>query len=1152
MEALPRLTRSRHGAPTDAPESFLIISTKPTSANDPVMRSSHHLMKCFRNQSAGRRSGLQIFVDLYSELRSAASRVGDSVPSKVSGVSIFDRLLRAVSHWRIARAMAAISEVFPLPGRRALPLLLLALVPALAAQTRFLRRPSWHAGKVVFSYRGDLWTAGDDGSGLAKLTSLKGSEDYARFSPDGKWVAFSWNQSGNSDVYVMPATGGEPRQLTFHDSPDAVVAWSPDGARILFQSARLELYSGLPEFGGAPRLYEVPSAGGLEKPLPVDRGYWGAYSPDGRKIVFNRNQLVQNGWRKHYRGRGAADLWVLDVPTGKAREVPLAGFQGNRPWPVYASNGEIYFVCDRLPNEPAVKPGSPEVLASLENLYKISERGGVPVQVTHHKSGTVAYPSISSDRRTIVYEADFGLWKLDTGTGKTVEIPIRIDAPKEQSAPRMFRGEMESFHISPDGSTIAFSVHGQIIAAAVEKGRPRRLTTTEWRDSDPRWSPDGKTIAFYSDRSGTHEIWLADVATGEVRRLTTSDSEKESLVWAPDSKSLAWSDTTFQVYRTELATEESKRIATSDAFAITELEFSPDGRWISYTKGGRGGRPNVYIIPSTGGKERAVSCEECVTSTGAKWTSGGELIFRGADSTMLRPAQPQLFRASLGGADREDTGKPAVRLTNLNDSLGFLGAFAVSPDAGACVYITTGGNSSILWLLREGQVNPVRLAKFEAPNGALGAARVSALQFSTDGRRLFFREGRAAGMLAVEPDAARQRISFDVELPVDPFAERRQMLREIMRKFRHHLPYPRLGGADGGAILAKYEALLEHVGQPSEFQDITDLMIGELNVSHARRQAPRRPGAGPAGQEDGAKTRRPGFDLVDDSAGFYRVAKVYPGGGSDQAGVRVRPGDYLLAIDGQPLKAGENYWKLLNGSADTKLELTLNSSARAEGAWTAVITPANKLSDGAVRYRDWVRTNRALVEKLSAGEIGYLHIRQMDQTPLREFEREFLRLQEKRGLILDVRFNPGGGTDQELLRILSTRSYLYTRRHSTPVEVGRPAAGFAGGLLVVQNEKSGSDSEIFVEGFRTLGLGPLVGTATHGAAIFSTSATLIDGSTVGIPNGAIISVKGQDLENNSRLPDVEVDNLPEDFIQGRDRQLEKAVEVMRRTLKSKS
>src|SRR2546426_3419275 len=289
-----------------------------------------------------------------------------------------------------------------------------------SAPIKLARHPDYHAGKIAFSYLGDIWTANEDGTSPQRISDHRGHEMYPRFSPDGRLIAFSSNRYGNNDVFVVPATGGAPRRLTFHTGNDEVVGWSRDSQRVLFRAAH-----GDGAFTNVATLYEVPVAGGREQPLPVDWGYYGSFSPDGKSLVFNRHPAVWT--RQHYRGSYAADLWVADL-TAKSYTKLLSDERYNRYWPMWGADGAIYYVADPLPNDRSIVPGSADARKSANNIYKIPASGGAPVQVTRHVDGNLFWPSMSSDGTVIVYEELFGLWKLDVATGKTNEITIEIAA----------------------------------------------------------------------------------------------------------------------------------------------------------------------------------------------------------------------------------------------------------------------------------------------------------------------------------------------------------------------------------------------------------------------------------------------------------------------------------------------------------------------------------------------------------------------------------------------------------------------------------------------------------------------------------------------------------------------------------------------------
>jgi tricorn protease len=339
-----------------------------------------------------------------------------------------------------------------------------------------------------------------------------------------------------------------------------------------------------------------------------------------------------------------------------------------------------------------------------------------------------------------------------------------------------------------------------------------------------------------------------------------------------------------------------------------------------------------------------------------------------------------------------------------------------------------------------------------------------------------------------------------------------------------------------------YEPLLADVASQEELHDVISMMIGELNASHTGISAGGR-GRGAGRDAGSAQTRYPGFDLEADASGYYKVTHVDKNGPADKDYVKVSAGDYLLAVDGQDLKAGDNYWKLFTSAPGTRLELLVNSKPAREGAWTTKVTPVGSSQHADLQYERWVAGRRDRVAKLSGGQIGYLHIRQMDERSLRQFERDLAMLAGKKALVIDQRFNPGGGIDQELLQILQQKQYQYTRGRGS-VQVPRPLRGFFGPMVVMANERSTSDAEVFPDGFKTLKLGKVVGVTTYGAVIGTGAYTLMDGSTIRTPGVGLWNVNKTNLENYGVPPDVYVDNTPEDYLKGRDAQVDKAVQVL--------
>jgi tricorn protease len=1122
--------------------------------------------------------------------------------------------------------------------------------PQTSGPIRLARHPDYHAGKIAFSYLGDIWTANEDGSAPQRLSDHRGHDMYPRFSPDGRSIAFSSNRYGNNDVFVVPAAGGTPRRLTFHTGNDEVVGWTRDSQNVLFRAAH-----GDGAFPNVATLYEVPVAGGQEQPLPLDWGYYGSFSPDGRQLVFNRHPAVWT--RQHYRGSFAADLWIADL-AAKTYNKLLPDERYNRYWPMWGADGAIYYVADPLPNDKSVAPGSPEVRKSANNIYRIPAGGGTPVQVTKHVDGNLFWPSMSSDGKVIVYEELFGIWKLDVATGRTSEIRIEIAADEKDNERDVdaVKDEVDAFDISPSGRRAVISARGQIFTIATERGDITRLApdTMASRNQFPKWSADGKYIAYLSDKSGRDEIWISDPDGQAPKKITDLDNEKGAMVWTPDSKSLLYTAADRKLYAYAVADGKTTTVTASDVNRIGSVTVSPDSKWVAFSKQDRTLRSHVYIAPVGGGDERHVSDDRLLyAESNAVWTADGRyLVFTSAEgfsngiatqgginTTMalwalsLRDqerdptnrdidneaqglaaeaaARQNAGRGGRGGADATPAPAPDVRIDwnglarrarRITVPGTALNGLTPAPDGHAiALNVSTPGNGGrgqaalgdsgggiYIVDVESGQltrVPPAPPATGEdngaAPGGPPAAGLGSGMAFARDGRTLYFRarnnlfaapinlnqtasgggtqpaaaggRGGRGGRGAAPADptdaagganATARQVTYSANLEVDHKALRAQVFNEGWRIMKNRFYDAKMHGANWNAVREMYEPLLDNLVDEDELHTIMMMMIGHLNASHTGVSG------GPNPMRTTVQTRYPGFDFVSDPSGYYKVGHIYTAGPADHDYFKLQRGNFVVAIDGHELKTTESYWRYLTIAAGNKFHFLVNDKPSRDGAWDVTITPAAGPAFADLQYARWVDDRREMVTRLSNGEIGYLHIRAMDAPSLRQFQLDLAANRTKKALVIDQRFNGGGGIDQELLGILAGREYQYTIGRDAGFQQPRPQ-NFYGPMVVMQNERSASDAEMFPAGFKALGLGKVVGVPTMGAVIGTGAYTLLDGSTIRTPASGVWTVTSQNMENYGVPPDVLVDNTPADFIKGRDAQVEKAVEVLKAEIAAK-
>jgi tricorn protease len=1075
-------------------------------------------------------------------------------------------------------------------------LFLLITISAFGREARLVRYPHYHNGRIVFTYLGDLWTADENGQNVQRLTVNRARDVYGRFSPDGKWIAFSSERNGNLDVYLIPASGGNAKQLTTHSADDVVLGWSADSRAVLFSSNRGEDFM--------PQLYLVSTEGGMPWRAGTDMGVQASYSPDGQKLAYNQKSQVY--WRKFYRGAYQSDIMVMDVSAKKFTQ--LTDFDGLDSWPMWGRDGYIYFVSDREGN-------------GLTNIWRISENGGKADRVTTFKAGDVRWPAISSDGKVIVFEHDFGIWKLDVNSKRATPITLNIDAETEENLSEMqsFNSQADDYDLAPSSRRVAFSIHGEIFTAPVEEGDIKQVTESAARDRNVAYSPDGKWLSYISDQSGREELFVVPVdGSAPAQQVTNIDALKLGYNWSPDSKEIAFTASDDTLRKLVVATKQVTTLDTSRYGGFGMPAWLPDGKWIAYSKPDISRTSDVYIIAASGEeKEPHKATFDSNNDANPRFGPDGRKLYfqRVEASGGNTPNSVQIYSVWLERQDRDpddaEEREPAPPAAGAEDGEGappaarrgppanrppreikmdFAGlkrrtrqvtrmpfpilSYTIAPDSRTVVFVTSepAGMASVpvIYSIQDDGKRLTRITAGQPPNenaeggpgggGGFGAG-VGDLAISRDGRTLFFRErdgiysvplsaagGQGAGAAAAAGagrEASRRRINFNVRVRVNRPTEWAEMFDDGWRTMKYRFYDPKMHGMDWDAARAKYRPLVDFVGDRQELLNIINEMIGELNASHTgAAPPPRGPGAG------GVSTSHLGIELEPDTAaGRYRVTYIYEDGPADKDWVRVKVGDYLLAIDGKPVKAGDEYWQLLNERLNRKVNVTFNSKPTDEGAWNTRIEAISTNAYSQLRYERWVKERRKRVEELSNGRIGYLHIQAMNPPSLRKFEKEIRENRNKEALIIDQRWNGGGNIEQELLAILVQRQYQVWQPRGTEA-TGRPFAGFFGPKVVLQNWRSASNAEMFPAGFRALGLGKVVGTPTMGAVIGTGSYSLIDGSTVRTPGVGVFLAdsKRTNMENYGVQPDLLVDNKPEDALAGRDRQLEAAVEELMKQL----
>ncbi len=1102
-------------------------------------------------------------------------------------------------------------------GLRAMSILTVGavlLAPGAGAQTpepiRFARTPAVATdGRIAFAYQDDIWTADANGANPRRLT-LNLARDFApRFSPDGKWIAFTSNRTGNDDVFVMPSTGGETRQLTWYPGPDQVQNWMPDGQSLIISSNR-----GWNAFGSP--LYRLPLDGQPATALPTGYAATGSMKPDLSMLAYNKR--LPSAWRKGFRGNATADIAVVDVKSGEISDVTDTNPAQYRTYvndvfPMWGADGLIYYSSER---------------DGTYNLWRMSAKGASPQQVTRYKDNGVFFPSMSPDGKRIIYQRDFDLYTLDVpdGTPKKVSIPLSFDAKVNDVELLTTNARAEAFSVSPGGDYLAVDFHGEIMIVPAESGfgEKTQVTASSWRDRNEVYSPDGKKVAYVSDETGDEEVWVFDLATGVRKQLSKQESEKADITWAPNSQKLAYAAAN-RVFEVDLTGGAARELAHNPAGGFSLSEYSRDGSWLVYTRRDDDQNADTYLYDIRARKEYDVTQSPGTDGEGLLTPDGKTLVF----VSNRDGAQNQLFTVSLARLT-EDPDDPLVRERVRRAAQaaggGRGGRGGAAPDSGSGpTHIDLEGIEKRAMQLTRGPVgvsgfflsNDGRTVYFAVGGGfggrggggrggapansaaaglfsigidgrdqrRIAAGTFAGMQPTADRRAIFFRAparaaastepgtpapagfeierlaipggaggggggGRAAGAgTGGATTQSGERVNFSFQVRVDRREEWKEMFGEVWRAMKYRYYDASMNNHDWAAIRARYEPLLRFVGTNEDLYDLGNAMIGEINSSHTGVSGPPTHVV-----PDMYRSRFLGFEL-EPAGGRYRIAHIYRDGPADKEWLGLAVGDYVLAIDGQDVKAGDNYWKILANTANEYVPVKVARAADGANARTARIASVESLNN--IKYEEWVADNRDEVEKATNGEIAYVHIRAMNQPSLARFENEIDRFWNKKGIIVDIRNNGGGNIDQELLDILERRPYeFWNNRNGARTWGRRPRQAIAGPKVMLVNARSASDAEVTPMGFRELGLGRIVGNPTSAQVIATGSYALINGGAVRTPGSLVVTWDpskpnnyGVNLEGYGVPPDVWVKNSPTDEVKGVDRELKAAIDEALKMLK---
>lgn len=1047
---------------------------------------------------------------------------------------------------------------------------------------RLLRFPDINKNLIAFVYAGDIWSVGSEGGEARRLTSHEGLELFPKISPDGQWIAFSAEYSGSRQIYVMPANGGEPRQLTWYNSvgvmpprggwDNVVLDWTPDSKQILIRANRTS-------FGERQgKYFLVSTGGGLEQPLAIVNGGFGALSPDGSKIVFTPVDREFRNW-KRYKGGRATDLWIYDLKQNSSEQI--TDFEGTDQLPVW-SGENIYFASDR----------------DLKlNIWKYNTVTKETSQITRHTGFDVMWPSGNGDQ--LVYENGGFIYKLNLQSGayEKVKVNINFDNPNLIPYYSNVKDFIHSFAVSPTGKRALFDARGDIFSVPAENGLTKNLTESQGvREIFPAWSPDGKYISYYSDISGEYELYLLENKDGAKPRQVTSGSSawKYQPAWSPDSRFLLFSDRTLKLRLVEASTGKITDIDHATSNEFRNYNFSPDSRWITYQKEGENENPAIWVYNILSGEKSQVTDGSFVDDNPVFSLDGNYIFFASNRdfnlsfssfdfdyiydkatrlyAIALTTRSPKLYKdkndiepvksekgtekPALSGKDKKSKGsiadtssakkelKVEIDFNGINDRI-----TALPGESGE--YRIVGAAEGGLVFISERKL--MRYNIQDEKNEEI-LDRVMTASLSADGKMAMYRSGEDFGIIKINPGqkAGAGKLNLSgLEMKVDPRREWNQIYTDAWRIFRDYFYVDNLHGVDWPAMKEKYSALLPYVSHRADLDYVLNEIVAESNTGHSY-----------VDWGDFERVKRIDNGLLgaelkpDNTTGRYIISKIYKGENWNpdrrspltEQGVDVREGDYLLSIDGREVTTADNPYAFLENKGDKRIEIKVSAKASAAEARTSLIKPVS--SELELFYFDWVNQRRALVDKLSGGKIGYIHVPNTSFEGNRELYHGMYTYFNKEALIIDDRYNGGGFIPDRMADLLDRHTLAYW--HQNGLKPGKsPAIAHDGPKVMLINGYSSSGGDAFPYFFKKLGLGKLIGTRTWGGLVgISGNARLVDNGYISVPRfGIFDKEEGWIIEGKGVSPDIEVVDRPEQLAKGTDPSIEKAVELLLQELK---
>ena len=1022
--------------------------------------------------------------------------------------------------------------------------------------------------EIAFVSGGDVWTVPSKGGEARLLISNPATESRPVYSPDGKFIAFNSSRSGNGDVYTMNLESGNITRITFDDAQEEVSGWSIDDY-IYFSSASKDI-------AGYRDVYRIKSSGGTAMLVAGNRyvsEYQGVPSPDGKSVALVAHGVGSNQWWRNGRSHlDESEIWIMKPGTPNSFE--QLGKSGTKQlWPMWGSrDNEIYYVSDKNGHQ---------------NIWSQSIHGDTK-QLTHFTNGLVLWPSISTNGNMIVFERNFTIWSFDVKSGevKVVDIKKHGAAANPVVEHSRFNSGFEDLAVSPDGKKAAFVVHGEVfVASSKDGGDAARITFTPSRENNLKWATNSNVLVYISGRYGINHLFQYNFINSKESQLTDDPADDAAPVFSPDGKMIAFLRGGKELRVVNMATKQELLVAKGylgrAPFTSTgTVCWSPDGKWLAFAAFGSKALRNIYVVPSQGGEAKPISFLANSFGGTVVWSPDGKSIFfvtgqRTENNNIARvdivPQQPRFREDQFRDLfiDPIPSALPVTKKENPTDTLfknsapkvkepvqiiweGLRQRLSLLP-IGVSVdqmNLSKDGNTLVITTSLAGQQNLYtysldELSKEPAVLKQLTstASNKSDIQFSADGKDIWYLENGRIQSVSID---SRQPKSLPVtaEMDVDFNLEKMEVFKEAWEVQNKGFYDPNFHGADWANVRKTYEPLAEGAQTSDELRRIISLMIGELNASHSGISGP---------TASNINTGRIGIRYdrqVYENSGKLRISEVLSMSPAALAGIKV--GDYLEAIDGSPINPSSNVDQLLENKINRRVVFTINSGTNSVGIHDIIVRPVNLSTEKGILYKQWVQQQRDYVTTKSHGRLGYVHMIDMSQQSLEQFYLDMdAENHSREGVVVDIRNNNGGFVNAYALDVLSRKGYMTMTIRGLPSSPARVSLGqrsLEAPTILVTNQHSLSDAEDFTEGYRTLGLGKVVGEPTAGWIIYTTAVQLIDGSVIRLPTIKVSDHTGKDMELVPRPVDIEVSNPLGET--GKDSQLDTAVKELLKEIDS--